>query len=227
MTAANRRSLAIAVALAMTAAATLAITPERRLADARPRVDLAALVPAQFDGWREVHDGAGVQPDASTRAKVGRTYDQVLARTYADRDDRRVMLSIAYGGDQGSDRLQAHRPEYCYAAQGFDVRRLRDDELATAGRKLPVRRLVAQRAGRHEPISYWITVGDRAVLPGLGRKIEQLRLGLAGTIPDGMLVRVSSLDADTAGAHALQDRFIGSLEAALRPEARTRLLGAS
>ncbi len=133
------------------------------------------------------------------------------------------MLSIAYGRDQRGDALHAHRPEYCYEAQGFAVRRLADESVMTAKGPLPVRRLFAQRGLRHEPITYWTTIGERVARPGIERKLAQLRFGFARSVPDGMLVRVSSLDADPGTAQPLQDRYIRDLQQSLSSEARRRL----
>lgn len=209
------------------AVAGAALRPTRLLAEQRPRLDLDAAIPPQFGGWRASDDAVPVQPAPEALSGADRIYSQVLARTYVDNGSRRVMLSIAYGGDQRNDRMQAHRPEYCYAAQGFDVRRIRDDGLATDGGLLPVRRLLAQRSSRSEPITYWITIGDRPARPGLERKLAQLHFGLRGTVPDGMLVRVSSLDPDERSGYALHDRFVRDLLGALAPQVRTRLLGSA
>lgn len=220
------RRWAIGATLIGAAVAGAALRPTHLLAEQRPPLDLDAAVPAQFGDWRASDDVVvPVQPDAATLARLGRIYSQVLARTYVDRDHRRVMLSIAYGSDQRSDRMQAHRPEYCYSAQGFEVRAVRDEAVATDVGAIPVRRLLAQRSSRREPITYWITVGDRAARPGLERKLAQLRFGLGGTIPDGMLVRVSSLDPDAPSGYALHDRFVRDLLGSLSPAARSRLLG--
>jgi EpsI family protein len=207
------------------AVAGAAMRPTRLLAEQRPRLDLDAAIPTQFGDWRASNDAVPVQAAPEALAGVDRIYSQVLARTYVDNGSRRVMLSMAYGGDQRNDRMQAHRPEYCYAAQGFDVRRIRDEGLVTDGGSIPVRRLLAQRSSRREPITYWITVGDRAARPGLERKVAQLRFGLRGTVPDGMLVRVSSLDADQRSGYALHDRFVRDMLGSLAPPVRTRLLG--
>ena len=59
-----------------------------------------------------------------------------------------------------------------------------------------------------------MTIGDQPTLPGVPRKIEQLRYGLRGEIPDGMLVRVSSLNRDSKNPFALQARFINDLQRA-------------
>ena len=219
------RRWVIGATLAGAAVAGTALRPSRLLVEQRPQLDLEAAIPARFGDWRTSGDVVPVQADPEALAKADRIYSHVLARTYVDRADRRVMLSIAYGGDQGNDRMQVHRPEYCYAAQGFEVRPIRDDGLATDAGSIPVRRLLARRNSRREPITYWITVGDRAARPGLERKLAQLRYGLRGTVPDGMLVRVSSLESDTPSGYALHDRFVRDLLGSVSPVARTRLIG--
>jgi hypothetical protein len=52
-------------------------------------------------------------------------------------------------------------------------------------------------------------------MPGVPRKLVQLRYGLLGEIPDGMLVRVSSLVNNSEDAFALQARFIADLSLAI------------
>jgi EpsI family protein len=135
------------------------------------------------------------------------------------------MLSIAYGGDQ-SKALQLHLPEVCYVAQGFQLVSDGAGSLATPYGALPVKRLVARQQQRNEPITYWITIGDKATRSGIEQKLRRLAYGLSGEIPDGMLVRVSSIGTDAAGAYALQDRFVAELLAALDARDRARLIGA-
>jgi EpsI family protein len=219
-----RISLLVGVAMVLTAAATRALTPATRLADARDRFDLAASVPTHFAGWSVDATLAPVAPNPDSQAALDRIYDQTLGRTYVDADGQRVMLSIAYGGDQ-SKALQLHLPEVCYVAQGFQIVQKGEGVLATGFGPLPVKRLVARADMRNEPITYWITVGDQATRAGLARKVQLLAYGLSGKIPDGMLVRVSTIDADPAAAYRLQDRFSQALLAALSPQSRTRLLG--
>ena len=152
-------------------------------------------------------------------------YDQTLTRTYINSKGQRIMLSIAYGGDQSGDKAQVHRPEFCYAAQGFQLSSNFESQIRTESGTLPVRRLKAVQGKRNEPITYWITVGDNVTLPGLGRKLIQLRYGLTGKVPDGMLVRVSSIDQDTANAYQVQDRFISDMLAAVNEQDRIRVAG--
>lgn len=213
-------------ALLLAAAAMSAAWPAAvDIAPPRPKPDLSRLVPAHFAGWRM--DSSAVLEPVSSRAaaKTAGTYAQTLERIYLDGEQRRIMLSIAYGDRQLGDALQTHRPEYCYAAQGFTVGKASDGLLATGEGALPIRRLHTHRPGRSEVVSYWLTVGDQAALPGLSRKIAQLRYGLGGTLPDGMLVRVSSIDDPTAASYALHDRFVLDLLATLPAGDRVRLTG--
>jgi EpsI family protein len=90
-----------------------------------------------------------------------------------------------------------------------------------------VQRLRARYDQRVEPISYWVTLDETATLPGLGRKWQQLRYGLSGSIPDGMVVRVSTLGMAEAASFALQDRFIADLHAVLPAALRSRYFGAT
>lgn len=205
--------------------AAFALKPRARLADQRPPVALEKLVPERFGDWRLDPAVAPVTVGADVRARLDALYNQLLNRGYVDSQGRRIMLSVAYGGDQGGDGTQVHRPEFCYAAQGFQLMRNAAGELGTRYGVLPVRRLLAVQGRRNEPITYWITVGDNATVPGLGRKLSQIAYGLTGRVPDGMLVRVSSIDADSRKAYALQESFINDLLAALPEADRARIAG--
>ena len=136
------------------------------------------------------------------------------------------MLSIAYGGDQ-SRALQLHLPEVCYVAQGFDLVKVGEGALSTRYGAVPVKRLVARQNSRNEPITYWITVGDKTMKSSFERKIQRLAYGLSGKIPDGMLVRVSTVQADEQAAYRLQDRFVAQMLDVLDARDRTRLLGSA
>lgn len=222
----SRMSVSVLLAALMLSASALSrhFTPSVKLADQGPRVNLATMVPEQFGEWRLDPHVVPLQVDPATQVKLDKIYNQTLARTYINRDGERVMLSLAYGGEQ-SDRLQLHKPEVCYGAQGFDVANRGDAELNLARGALPVKRLYAVSGARHEPITYWITVGDRAIRPGVQQKLQQLRYGLVGTVPDGMLVRVSSISTDEAAAFALQQRFIADLLRGVTLPTQVRLAG--
>lgn len=214
-----------AVAMAASAPAAEWLRPTHRTADQRGAIVLDRQVPTAFDGWREDSAVRPVLPDPQLQATIDATYSQVLARTYVDARGRRVMLSLAYGNDQSSEATAVHRPEFCYRAQGFRVREAGLAALAVPGLQLTAQRLIAEFGNRFEPITYWVTLDQTATLPGVGRKLAQIRHGLAGVIADGMLVRISTVGLPEAEAFALQERFAADLHAAIAPALRARYFG--
>ena len=217
-------SMMLGLAMAATSALTGALTPTVKLSQMQAQFKLETMIPAAFSDWSVDATVVPVQVDPQRQSVLEKIYDQTLSRTYINKAGDRVMLSIAYGGDQ-SRALQLHLPEVCYAAQGFDMLKSGEGALATRFGALPVRRLVAKQNSRVEPITYWITVGDKAVKSSFERKLQRLAYGLSGKIPDGMLVRVSSIQADEEGAYRLQDRFVGQMLDVLDGKDRVRLLG--
>ncbi len=218
-------SVMVAALMVSSAAVTKALTPHHKMADQKAKFSLEQMIPTSFGDWRVDTSIVPLQVDPDTQARLDRIYNQTLSRTYVNRNGDRVMLSLAYGGDQ-SDNTGLHRPEVCYAAQGFQIKRNDGVELRTAYGILPVRRLMAVAGSRNEPITYWVTVGDKAVQAGMQQKMQQLRLGLSGTVPDGMLVRVSTIDTDTTNAYQMQDGFINAMLASVSATDRQRLAGA-
>jgi EpsI family protein len=225
----NRRfvaSTALGVAMALTSALTGALTPRTHVASAAERLNLDTMIPASFSGWTVDDALVPLKPNPEQQTMLEKIYDQTLSRTYINGQGQRVMLSIAYGGDQ-SKALQLHLPEVCYVAQGFQMLKQKSDTLATRFGALPVKRLVARQEQRNEPITYWVTIGDKAVMSGIEQKIERLAYGLSGKIPDGMLVRVSTIQANDEEAYRVQDRFIAQMLGVMAARDRARLLGAA
>lgn len=217
-------SLILGMLMVSSVALTKVMTPTIKDADLLDKVNLEVMIPSAFGDWQIDKSIVPLQVDPRTQANLDKIYNQTLARTYVNPHGQRVMLSVAYGGDQ-SDSLSAHKPEVCYLAQGFEVMKNVAGELLTQYGTLPVRRLLAVQGNRNEPITYWMTVGDKAILPGLKQKLQQLRYGMTGTVPDGMLVRVSSIDRDNSEAYQLQARFIQEMLSAISIKERTRLTG--
>ena len=219
-----RRPLLLGALMCVAAGLTIAATPTAMMADQGPRVDLERMIPESFGDWQVDRSIVPLLVSPDVQAKLDKIYNQTLARTYVNSKGQRVMLSVAYGGDQ-SDSMRAHRPEVCYAAQGFNITRALLGKLQTGQGVLPVKRLVAVHGRRNEPITYWMVVGDRIAVSSLAQKLAQLRYGLTGTVPDGMLVRVSTIDADESHAFRIQDTFVESLLKSVNPAARTRIAG--
>ncbi len=198
--------------------------PHDRLADQHAAVDLAQMFPTAFAGWA-LDTAAPLQlVSADVQAGLDAVYHQTLGRIYIDRQGQRVMLSVAYGGDQ-SDATRAHRPEVCYPAQGFEIVSRQDGEIALGQRRLRLRRLLTRQGGRVEPLSYWSTVGQHVALSGTEQKLAQLSYSLRGVIADGMLVRVSSIDRDAEHAYAVQAGFIAALLAAIPADRQSLVIG--
>ena len=173
-------------------------------------IDLEHAIPVRFGDWQLDPEMVPIAPTTDVQARLDRIYRQVISRTYVNSAGERIMLMVAHGGDQ-SDALKAHRQEKCYEAQGFDIAALGHGRLTAAKRDLPVTRMVAVRGERVEPVTYWFTMGDRVVLGRAERLQVQVASGLKGRIPDGMLVRVSSISEDPDAAFAAQERFASAI----------------
>ncbi len=219
------RGLALGIVMIFASGLALVARPSVRMAERRAPVNLETAVPASFGDWRIDTSIVPIAVSPDVQAKLDKIYNQTLSRTYINAAGQRIMLSIAYGGDQSNDESQVHRPEYCYTAQGFQVRSSVISKAVTGYGELAVRRLLAVQGPRSEPITYWITIGDSATLPGVGRKLAQIAYGLRGTVPDGVLVRVSSIDESTDFAYGLQDQFVAQMLKAVDPETRMRIAG--
>jgi len=216
----------LVIGLCMFAAAgmALALKPTQKLANNEPKIDLEVLIPKTFGNWKIDETIVPLIADPAQEALIQKIYKQTLARTYVNPDGERVMLTIAYGGSQ-SDSMAVHKPEVCYPGQGFQIIKNATGTFATGDGSIPVRRLVATRGQRIEPITYWTTVGDAVAVNGLKWKLQQLKYGLTGKIPDGLLFRVSSIDADDARAYQVQDEFTRDLIKAMSPSGRERIIG--
>lgn len=224
MTGPRVKALVALVIMTLAFAVAHAWMPTRHMSDTQAPIDLETMFPKSFGDWQmDANIPAQiVSPDIA--AVLNRTYNQTLSRVYVNRAGERIMLSVAYGGDQ-SDGTRAHRPEVCYPAQGFQILSSEMKELNAPPSPARVRRIVAKLGGRVEPITYWVMVGDRVALSGTEQKMQQLSYTVKGIIPDGMLVRVSSIDRDSARAFEIQDGFIADLAAALPRSEQARIMG--
>lgn len=219
-----RRGLVIALSMAAASALGTYLVPTRRMADRRGGFTLAAAVPTAFGGWQLDPHRRGAVVNPQTETLLRQLYTETLERIYRRAPSERIMLSIAYGADQSDVGMQMHYPEVCYPAQGFQVKKQWQDRLDLPTGRLPVRRLETHFSTLfREPVTYWTVVGDELVLGGWHKRLAEIRHGLRGEIVDGVLVRVSSVGNDSAGAFALQDQFIRDLLLSLTPASRQRI----
>jgi EpsI family protein len=196
--------------------------PDRNRAGDFPKLETA--VPQQFGEWTETREQNNQIDDPETKKLLSSIYDQLLTRTYVNKQGYRIMLSLAYGSDQRGG-LQAHRPEICYPAQGFKVFSQEDGDLATSKGAIQVRRLRTGMGPRDEPVTYWLTVGDHVIRNQFDKRMMEIRLMLTGQIPDGLLFRVSSIDKDPERAFKMQQQFVDDLMGAVPAETRRQLSG--
>jgi EpsI family protein len=202
----------------------LALKPTLPKVSVEAQIDLETLIPKQVGEWK-IDETIVMLISPDQKKNLEEVYSQTLTRTYINGAGQRIMLSLAYGGSHG-EGMQLHRPENCYPAQGFQV--VKDTQsliLPTRYGELPIKRLVATQGPRNEPITYWSVVGDQHTEFGWRMKLAQMRYTLTGIIPDGMLVRVSSIDRDEAGAYEIQTNFINALLAAMNNPERERITG--
>jgi EpsI family protein len=219
------KHLVIGFCMFAAAGLALALKPTERMADSGPKIDLEVLIPKTFGDWKVDETIAPLIANPEQEAVLNKIYSQTLSRTYINSRNERIMLSIAYGGDQ-SDSMAVHKPEVCYPAQGFQILKSGIGTFSTGMGDIPVKRLVATQSQRIEPITYWTTVGNTvAISSGLGWKLKQIKYGLTGKIPDGLLFRISSIQADESAAYQAQDDFARALIGALTPAGKERIVG--
>jgi EpsI family protein len=138
------------------------------------------------------------------------------------------MVALAYGQRQ-TQEIKIHRPELCYYAQGFDVRTLgRRVVRLDAGLSVESRALLAQNRARIEVVTYWIRLGEVVVHDPWDLRWTIFSAGLDGRVPDGLLVRTSSLTGSAANDDtelALQHACLADLYRELSPSGRRFLAG--
>lgn len=223
MTFLRKKDFWIFTLFAIAAWAGFAFKPSKHL-EVIPAISSFDNIPTEFAGWSVDDTIVPVQVSPEVQATLDRVYEKILSKTYINASGQRIMLSIAYGGDQ-SRALQAHKPETCYTAQGFVVKPLGNSSIQYRNRNISTRKLIATNGNRVEPITYWMRVGEHTVHGGLGQTVARIKYGLNGYIPDGLLFRVSSVGTTSAEGFALQQEFIQQLLNSLREIERTQLIG--
>ena len=224
----SRRAVSLALAIVAMVAATVAavaMKPRQLMAKSQTELNLEASLPRAFGQWRPAPGVRLVEPPGSDTLSR-EIYNQEVARGYFDAEGHLVMLLVAYGESQ-SERLQLHRPEICYAAQGFVVSRPVDATLAYSAEAPPLatRRLMTRREERVEPITYWMRIGYDVSEGVLQRQRLKLEYGLRGLIPDGALFRVSTVGVPPEQSFGIEDQFIRDLIGAVDPALRSFIVG--
>ena len=224
----SRRETLIGGGFLAAAVAGLALKP-RRAENLLGTAKLDDLVPQRVGSWRFNTASGLVLPPADQMRDT--LYSQLLTRTYVREGAAPVMLLIAYSGAQDGT-IQIHRPEVCYPASGFRLTRnephrvkLAGASLAAGANAVPAREIVAETESRREQLVYWTRLGGHFPTRWIEQRLAVTAENFAGTIPDGVLVRVSSVG--NGNQFAVLDDFARALVAAVGPRMRQVLLGPS
>jgi EpsI family protein len=214
------------IGLFMLAAAGLAVVMKPTPVPKQAQPDLEVMLPKQFGDWTIDPNIAPVMPTTGVQQQLKETYDQMVNRTYVNSRGERMMISVAYGSQQ-TQKLKAHRQEVCYASQGFEIRNFHRDQAVVNGAPIGVYRMFAINKQRYEPVTYWFTVGDKVVGSRFDRLLVQIQYAFTGTIPDGVLVRISNISRDEASAYARHIEFINTLFQSMPSESVKKLVGSA
>jgi EpsI family protein len=220
----TRISLVLAALMCAASVGGIAARPGTKAADKGQSISLDQSVPKSFGDWAELPEQGAQVVNPQTKELLDKIYSQLLSRTYVNKQGYRIMLSMAYGDDQRG-ALQAHKPEVCYPAQGFTLHKNDPGQMPTPYGSVEVRRLSTSLGQRYEPVTYWFTVGDRVIQNKFDKRMAEIRMGLTGQVPDGLLFRISSIDTDSQRGFAMQQRFAADLLSAVPPATRKRLSG--
>lgn len=157
---------------------------------------LEQIIPVKFGEWQELKSNlyqVGVTTNKNSEQDL--IYDQVLTRQYINANGEQVMLTIAWGQKQRQE-IKIHRPEVCYAAQGFNVESLKTKDFNIASMhniNITGNEMIAENSNYQEAVSYWIRIGDIYTENAWQTRFYIFISGLMGNIPDGILVRASSI----------------------------------
>jgi EpsI family protein len=226
------RGTCVLAALLLAAYAAARLRPELELGGAAP---LEKLIPARFGEWVEEPQPVSLVllvPNAveNPEGAQSASYDDVLMRTYRRADGARVMAAFAYGRRQ-TQEFKIHRPELCYYAQGFTVQSLGGRTVRLgAARNVETATLLTQNRSRVEIVTYWIRVGAELASGPWDMRWTIFREGMGGRVPDGLLVRASSLAESAARAEQeleLQAAFLAELYREVPAATQAFLAGAT
>lgn len=173
------------------------------------------LIPDKIGEWRFMTESGLVLPPSD--ALSDRLYDNLVTRAYANPAGQTLMMLIAYNNRQDGI-LQIHRPEICYPAGGYTLTETRAVDVALgAGGVLPAHAFIAKSRQRDEAVLYWTRVGETFPQRWVEQRLSVASANLKGVIPDGLLVRISTLGDDFATQFPVMRGFIADLAEASSP----------
>ncbi len=222
---------ALYIALALVFAALLSVVATPRLTAIENAPSLEDTVPRAFGDWRELPSPlVQVSLSTGTEPNMQQPYDQTVMRAYQNSKGQVVYLALAWGRQQRQE-VKVHRPDLCYIAQGYKVRSLTSHSFegisAQEGGAVTGKQMVALAGRGGEAVSYWMRIGTLYSEDAVDTRLHILKDGLAGRIPDGILVRASARISDigdAAGVWPTLNKFLVDLVAATPAQTRTLLV---
>jgi EpsI family protein len=218
------RAIFFLLAMCLIALAAHRLTPTHLMSSRFEPLNLGTAVPDHFAEWAQDPSEKALVIDPLTSEAVKAVYSQTISRTYVNSQGARIMLSVAYGEDQRQNKV--HVPQGCYAGQGFAIKNLPDGAISLKRGTLPIHRFEAVLGYlRQESVTYWIVYGGKVATNSLGGRATLFELELSGQIPDGAVIRVSSIGNNIGEQYKEQERFLVDFYPALTIDTQRHLFG--
>lgn len=195
------------------------LTPTIDLSKRIPAETFANQIPIQFGEWQRVPRrtmAIDLYQKIDGERNTDNPYDDTFIQSYRNQHGQVVELAIAYGGLQRQE-IKVHRPELCYYAQGYQVlsNTRNNIALSTIGGSIKGQSMQVRHGKEQQLVSYWIRIGDLFSQSAWQTRLYLITQGLLGNVPDGVLVRVSSVlpdrDANNEAWQALHQSFLNHL----------------
>lgn len=217
----TRRDLLIGGAGLLCAGTSVAVA-QNTAVEALPPGALEEALPREFGSWRAMPAAGVVLPPEGSL--TDRLYSDVVVRAYEDGRSA-VTLLLAYGALQ-SGGMQMHRPELCYPAAGFAINSSQLVNLPLdRERRIRAKLLDTRSSVRKEQVLYWTRIGDEFPTSRVEQRWAVLRQNFVGRVPDGMLVRTSTVAQNSEAALPILNSFVAAMIRGVRSSARDLLFG--
>jgi EpsI family protein len=199
----DRRSMLLGSGLAAAGALSYLSSP-KSIAKPIEQASFKEAIPFKVGGWTSQKSQEIVLPPQDDSNKL---YENQETRVYQGPGLPTIMFLVAFSSIQQND-VQVHRPEICYPASGFPIVQTAPTNIAYQNREFSGRELIADRGGLHERIIYWIRVGNSFPTSWREQRITMALANLSGSIPDGVLFRVSAIEEPGESKSAILRKFI-------------------
>lgn len=199
----DRRSLLIGTGLTVLAGISYWRAPK---AISKPLTGkmFADAIPSRVGNWTSRKTSELVLPPQDDSNKL---YENLETRIYESPGLPAMMVLVAYSSIQQND-VQVHRPEVCYPASGFPILSSKPIEFAYGSTAVAAREVTADRGGLVERVIYWVRVGNSFPTSWASQRVAMAAANLSGTIPDGVLVRISAIEGPGEDVSPTLLRFI-------------------